>query len=71
MGDEADDILLSFGLSDENKKKYDMVKATFENHFIKLHNPIYERTKFNQRKELPGKSVGDFITLLYGLVEHC
>ena len=70
MGDQADDNLLSFGLSDENKKKYDTVKAKFESHFIKCHNPIYETAKFNQWKQLPGESVDNFITVLYGLVEH-
>ena len=52
-------------------KKYDTVKAKFESHFIKCHNPIYERANFNQRKQLPGESVDDFITVLCGLVEHC
>ena len=71
MGDQADYILLSFGLSDENKKKYDTVKAKFESYFIKRRNLIYERAKFNQRKQFPRESVDDFITALYGLVEHC
>ena len=71
MGDQADSVLLSFMLSDENKKKYDTVKAKFENYFIKHHNSIYKRAKFNQRKQLSGESVDDFITALYGLVEHC
>ena len=34
IGDQADDILTSFGLLD-NDKKYNMVKAKFERHFIK------------------------------------
>ena len=34
-------------------------------------NIIYERAKFNQRKQFPGESVDDFITALYRLVEHC
>jgi len=71
MGDLADDILTSFGLSDDDKKKYDVVKAKFERHFIKRRNKIYERAKFNQRRQLPGESVDDFITSLYGLVEYC
>ena len=29
MGDKADDILSSFGLTDEEQKKYDTVKAKF------------------------------------------
>ena len=34
MGDEADDILQSFGLSDADRKKYKSVKDKFEGHFI-------------------------------------
>jgi len=34
MGDSANDIL-SFGLSEENKAKYDVVVAKFETHFVK------------------------------------
>ena len=71
MGDRADDILTSFELSDDDKKKYNVVKAKFERHFIKRRNKIYERAKFNQRRQLPGESVDDFITSLYGLVEYC
>ena len=41
MGDKADDILRSFKLSDEDAKKYSMVKAKFEDHFIKKRNMIY------------------------------
>ena len=32
MGDEADDILLSFNLSPEDLQRYDVVKNRFENH---------------------------------------
>jgi len=32
MGTEAEDILAFFKLTDENCKKYDMVKARFEAH---------------------------------------
>ena len=42
MGDQANDILTSFGLSDGDKKKYDVVKEKFEKHFIKHQNKIYE-----------------------------
>ena len=42
MGDEADDILKSFKLSEEDAKKYSVVKAKFDNHFDKKRNMIYE-----------------------------
>ena len=35
MGEEADDILYSLGLSDDKQKKYDTVSNKFEAHFVK------------------------------------
>ena len=32
---------------------------------------IYERARFNQRKQLEGESVDTFITALHSLAEHC
>ena len=71
MGDEADDILCSMGLHEEDKKNYDTVKTKFEAHFIKRRNPIFERAKFNQRRQEEGESADSFITSLYCLAEHC
>ena len=34
MGDEADDILSSLGLSNDDKKSYDTVKTKLEGHFV-------------------------------------
>ena len=42
MGDEADDILSSLGLSDDDKKSYDAVKTKLEGHFVQRKNTIYE-----------------------------
>ena len=71
MGDEADDILTSLGLTDEQKKEYETVKDKFEAHFVKRRNTIFERVKFNQRRQEEGESVDSFITSLYCLAEHC
>lgn len=35
MGDEAEDILRSFTLSEEDKKKYKTVINKFETHFVR------------------------------------
>ena len=51
MGDRADDILRSFKLSAEDAKKYQVVKDKFEGHFVKRRNVIFERAKFNSRKQ--------------------
>ena len=71
MGDKADDILRSFKLSEEDKNKYSVVKDKFEKHFVKCRNIIFERAKFNMRKQEGGESVDSFITNLYALAEHC
>ena len=71
MGAEADDIFQSFGIADEDKKKYSEVKAKFELHFVKRRNVIYERAVFNKRKQEEGEPVDTFITSLYSLSEHC
>ena len=34
MGDEADEILYTFGLSDVNRKRYKTVAEKFSSHFI-------------------------------------
>ena len=71
MGDEADDILRSFKLSAEDAKNYDTVVGKFERQFVRCRNVIYERAKFNQRRQEPGEPVDTFITALYSLTEHC
>ena len=71
MGSKADDIFQSFGLSTENAKKYDVVKKKFDDHFVKRRNVIFERAKFNSRKQEDGESVESFITDVHSLAEHC
>ena len=67
MGDDADDILSSFGLTEEESSTYETVKGRFESHFIKKRNVIYERAKFNMWCQEKGEPV---ITALYQLAEH-
>ena len=42
MREEADGILYSFGLRDNNRKKYNTVLNKSEAHFVKRRNPIYK-----------------------------
>ena len=62
MGDEADDLLSSFGLSDADKKKYDKVLEKFESHFVQRKNIIFERAKFNKRKQGETEPDDTFVT---------
>ena len=70
MGDKAEDILRSFGLKDEDKK-YKLVCDRYDAYFVKKRNVIYERAKFNLRKQEDGEPVDNFVTSLYSLVQYC
>ena len=70
MGEKFDDILQSFCLSEEELKKYEMVVAKFQKHFISRRNVIFERAKFNSQKQEEGENVDLFITALYGPAER-
>ena len=43
MGDQAENILRSFSLTEAQRGKYDIVKEKLEKHFVKLRNVIFER----------------------------
>jgi hypothetical protein len=68
MGPEADDICASFALNDENKNKNTKMKGNFDNHFIVRRNVIFERAKFNKRKQKDSKNVENCVTSLYTLI---
>ena len=53
-GDEADDILTYLSLNEEDSATFNGVKAKFDAYFIGSRNVIYERAKFNQRKQMTG-----------------
>jgi hypothetical protein len=71
MGEEAEDVLRSFALTEDEVENFDTVKGKFEDHFVKRRNIIYERAKFNRRRQEQGEPVDKFITALYSLAEHC
>lgn len=71
MGDEADDIITSFGLSEPEMKSYETVRNKFENHFIAKRNVIFKRAKFNVRVQGENELVEDFITDLHCLAKYC
>jgi len=71
LGEEAEDVLTSTNISEEDKTKYDKVLEKL-NGFFNIHkNVILERAKFNRRNQLPGESAEQYITALYHQVEHC
>ena len=71
LGDEADDVLTSTNISADDRKKYDEVMEKFDAFVQVKKNVIFERARFNQRDQLPGESVEQYITVFYRLVESC
>ena len=71
MGSKAEDILAFFTLTEDERKMYDSVKRKFDSHFVKRRNAIFERAKFNYRRQGDDEPVGSFVTALYTLSEYC
>jgi len=71
LGEEANDVLTSTGISDTDRNKYETVMSKFDEFFKVRRNIIFERARFNQRNQLKGESAETYITALYGLIENC
>ena len=70
-GEPGEYFSVCYGLTEEEKAKYDTVVAKLEGYFVKRRKVIIERAKFNQQCQEDGESVDSFITSLYVLAEHC
>ena len=71
LGEDAEDVLSSTNISQEERKKYAEVMAKVDGFFQIRKNVIYERARFNRGVQQPDESVEQFITKLYHLAEHC
>ncbi|XP_028514411.1 uncharacterized protein K02A2.6 [Exaiptasia diaphana] len=71
MGEEGDEIMKSFTFKKDEASDYRRVKEKFDDHFVATRNVIFERAKFNLRRQEQQESVDTFITALYSLSEHC
>ena len=56
MGDEPEDILESFMLSDDEQKSYKSVKGKFESSFVKKRNIVMHQISFFRRRQEEGES---------------
>ncbi len=50
LGEGAEDVLDTTGISEEDRIKYEEVLAKFDAHFAVTKNVIFERARFNKRK---------------------
>ena len=73
MGDDAEDIFVSFRFKEKMKRepKYNEAIEKFNDHFYSKVNIVYERVKFNQRVQKEGEPCDLFATDLIKLAESC
>ena len=71
LGEGAEDVLDTTGISEEDRIKYEEVLAKFDAHFAVTKNVIFERARFNKRKQEKGESIELFITDVHHLAESC
>ena len=75
MGEEAEVVLVSTGITDEERKSYKKVVEKLDEYFHLCfhvrHNVIFQRARFNRRDQLEGESGDQYITELYYLAERC
>ena len=71
LGEQAETVLASTNITEEQWKVYDTVIGKFDSFFKVTRNVIFERARFNRRVQLEGESAEQFIVELYNLVEFC
>ena len=71
MGQDAEDVLRSTNITEDERKTYDTVVTKLEEFFNVRRNVIFERARFNRRNQKEGESIEQYLTALYALVETC
>ena len=71
IGEEAETVLDSTGLTEEERKQYATVLGKFDEHFKVRQNTIFERARFNCRYQQERESAEAYITELYRPSENC
>ena len=71
LGEEAESVLASTKITDEEKLYYSKVIEKFDDFFQVRKNVIFERARFNRRVQLPDESAEQYIMQLYKLAESC
>ncbi|RUS71780.1 hypothetical protein EGW08_020463 [Elysia chlorotica] len=69
MGRESEKIFSTFKF--EEDQSFEVVLKKFDDYFIIRRNVIYERTKFQERKQKHNETVEEFYRDLRDLAKHC
>ena len=67
MGNEADELLKTFNLTDEESSSFDTILARFDEYFKPKKNIIRLRRIFNRRLQEEGEDIEIYICSLYSL----
>ena len=67
MGDDAEKIYESFGLTEDANLTFDQVVMKFNNYFTLKRNIVHERARFYERCQQPGETIDTYIRSLYEL----
>lgn len=68
---DADDISRGPNLNELTQKQHGQIRHVFHAFFIMKKNVIYERARFNMRRQGGNKTVDYFLIALYPLAEYC
>ena len=71
LGEQAEDILSSTGISVDSRKIYSDAMSKCEEYFCFRKNIIFERAHFNCQNQLPDETAEEYITVLFNLIDSC
>ena len=71
LEEQAETVLASMNVTEEQRKVYNTVIGKFDSIFKVTRNVIFEQACFNQQVQLERESAKQFIVELYNLAEFC
>ena len=71
MGVDAEDVLATTNISNDDKKDYSKVVRKFNEYFKVRKNTIFERANFNLTRQLADETMEQFITRLHQIADTC
>ena len=68
---DSNEILDSFGLSEAEKKTFDVVLEKFTAYFLPKSNSSVQRSLFHQRNQHEGETIDEYVRALYSMAQSC